>query len=162
LPQPAATEPTKMPAAHPPMETKPNIEPPAPRPAEPPKTRARFAMRPPSQAQNAPGVETATQATGTMSPMLPAHPVAGMESDRPPVYPEVARRRGQQGRVLLQVNVAANGTPLGVTVAQSSGFASLDDAALRAVEQWRFVPATRGGTAVPAIAEVPVRFRLTN
>jgi protein TonB len=97
-----------------------------------------------------------------MSSMLPAHPVAGMESDRPPVYPEVARRRGQQGRVLLQVNVAANGTPLGVTVAQSSGFASLDDAALRAVEQWRFVPATRGGTAVPAVAEVPVRFRLTN
>jgi hypothetical protein len=24
------------------------------------------------------------------------------------------------------------------------------------------VPATRGGTAVPAVAEVPVRFRLTN
>jgi len=94
--------------------------------------------------------------------MLPAHPVTGMESDRPPVYPEVARRRGQQGRVLLQVNVSANGTPVDVTVAQSSGFASLDDAALRAVEQWRFVPATRGGTAVPALAEVPVRFRLTN
>ena len=58
--------------------------------------------------------------------------------------------------------IYANGTPVGVTVAQSSGVASLDDAALRAVEQWRFVPATRGGTAVPAVAEVPVRFRLTN
>jgi protein TonB len=85
-----------------------------------------------------------------------------MESDRPPAYPEQARRRGQQGRVLLQVNVSAEGAPVAVTVAQSSGFASLDDAALRAVRQWRFVPATRGGTPEPAVAEVPVRFRLSD
>jgi hypothetical protein len=30
------------------------------------------------------------------------------------------------------------------------------------VQQWRFVPATRGGTPVPAVAEVPERFRLTD
>jgi periplasmic protein TonB len=161
-PEPAATEPSRAPAEHPAVETKPKIEPPTPRPTEPPKPRARFALRPPSRAADAASGETTTQAAAAIGPMLPAHPVAGMESDRPPVYPEVARRRGQQGRVLLQVNVSANGVPVDVTVAQSSGFASLDDAALRAVEQWRFVPATRGGTAVPAVAEVPVRFRLTN
>jgi len=85
-----------------------------------------------------------------------------MESDRPPVYPEIARRRGQQGRVVLHVNVSAEGMPVTVTVAESSGYTSLDAAALAAVQQWRFVPATRGSTPVPAVAEVPVRFRLTD
>ena len=94
--------------------------------------------------------------------LVPARPVAGMESDRPPVYPEIARRRGEQGRVVLQVNVSAQGLPVAVNVAESSGFPTLDSAALTAVQRWRFVPATRGGTPVPAVAEVPVRFRLTN
>lgn len=85
-----------------------------------------------------------------------------MPSDRPPIYPENARRRGQQGHVVLHVDVSADGVPSAVTVAESSGYASLDAAALTAVQQWRFVPATRGGVPVPAVAEVPVRFRLTD
>ena len=93
-----------------------------------------------------------TPAAVSMAPLTPAHPVAGMESDRPPVYPEIARRRGQQGRVVLHVNVSAEGMPVAVTVAESSGYASLDTAALAAVQQWRFVPATRGGTPVPAVS----------
>jgi periplasmic protein TonB len=161
-PSPTPEQPAEpAPAERPAVVTKPTAEPP-PKPTEPPKPRARFVLRMPSQAPETARGSTAAQSAAAIAPMLPAHPVAGMESDRPPVYPEMARRRGQQGRVLLQVNVSANGTPVGVTIAQSSGVASLDDAALRAVEQWRFVPATRGGTAVPAIAEVPVRFRLTN
>ena len=103
---------------------------------------------------------SATPAAVAIAPLLPGHPVAGMESDRPPVYPETARRRGQQGRVLLQVNVSAEGMPVTVSVAQSSGYPSLDAAALTAVQQWRFVPATRAGAPVAATAEVPVRFRL--
>jgi len=155
-PEPQVAEPS------PPVAPKPKTEPPQPRAVEPPKPRARYVLRPPAQTPDAAAGQTSTQSAAAGAPTLPAHPVAGMESDRPPVYPETARRRGQQGRVLLQVDVSANGTAVGVTVAQSSGFASLDDAALRAVEQWRFVPATRGGAAVPAVAEVPVRFRLTN
>ena len=60
------------------------------------------------------------------------------------------------------MNVSAEGMPVTVAVVETSGFASLDAAAMTAVQQWRFVPATRGGTPVPAIAEVPVRFRLTD
>ena len=63
---------------------------------------------------------------------------------------------------MLRVNVSAEGLPVVVTVAESSGYASLDSAALAAVQQCRFVPASRGGTPVPAVAEVPVRFRLTD
>jgi protein TonB len=52
--------------------------------------------------------------------------------------------------------------PVTLAVVATSGHASLDAAAMTAVQQWRFVPATRGGTPVPAVAEVPVRFRLTD
>lgn len=94
------------------------------------------------------------------SPLIPARPIAGMESDRPPAYPEAARRRGEQGRVMLKVDVSADGSPREVSVSQGSGFAALDAAALGAVKQWRFIPATRGGTPVAAVAQVPIRFRL--
>jgi periplasmic protein TonB len=83
-----------------------------------------------------------------------------MESDRPPVYPESARRRGEQGRVILRVSVAPDGDPTQVVVGHSSGFTSLDDAALDAVRRWRFVPAMQSGHPVQAVAEVPVLFRL--
>ena len=83
-----------------------------------------------------------------------------MATDRPPVYPELARRRGEQGRVLVRVSVGADGAPLSVGIGQSSGHASLDQAALSAVRQWRFVPATQAGRPVPAAAEVPIQFHL--
>jgi protein TonB len=102
-----------------------------------------------------------TEAAPT-EPLIPARPVAGMESGRPPGYPESARRRGEQGRVVLRVDVSADGLPADVTVAEGSGFPNLDAAALGAVRQWRFVPATRGGTPVAATAQVPIRFRLAN
>jgi protein TonB len=139
------------------------VEPPVARPVQPARQHKAVAQHVPS-----PSPATATPAAAgapvvaAIAPLSPARPVAGMETDRPPVYPESARRRGQQGRVLLQVDVSAQGKPVEVSVAQSSGFASLDDAALRAVQQWQFVPATRGGTPVPAVADVPVRFRLTD
>jgi protein TonB len=85
-----------------------------------------------------------------------------MESDRPPVYPESARRRGQQGRVILQVNVSPEGQPVTVSVEESSGVPSLDAAARTAVQRWRFVPATRAGAPVAATAEVPILFRLVD
>jgi protein TonB len=85
-----------------------------------------------------------------------------MEINRAPAYPQSALRRGEQGNVMLRVNVSAGGAPLSVDLAATSGYASLDGAAEAAVGQWRFNPATRGGIPVAAIADVPIRFRLTN
>jgi protein TonB len=64
--------------------------------------------------------------------------------------------------VVLAVVVAADGQPRTVTLHSSSGSPMLDDAALQAVRGWRFVPATRGGHAVEASVEVPVRFSLND
>jgi periplasmic protein TonB len=94
------------------------------------------------------------------APLISPRPLAGMEINRAPTYPETALRRGEQGRVLLRVDVSGDGTPLAVELATTSGHPSLDSAALSAVRQGRFVPATEAGRPVTAVAEVPVRFRL--
>ena len=96
--------------------------------------------------------------SGSAAPdAVPPRPAAG---NPPPAYPLIARRRGQQGRVLLRLEVAADGTASQAAVVRSSGVDALDRAARAAVARWRFQPARRGGRAVAATVEVPVVFRL--
>lgn len=86
---------------------------------------------------------------------------ASPRGDNPkPEYPFVARNRGYQGRVVLQVDVLPDGTAERVELASSSGYDSLDAAAVRTVRQWRFVPARRNGAPVAAAVTVPVLFKL--
>jgi protein TonB len=77
-----------------------------------------------------------------------------------PVYPYSARRQGRQGRVVLRVEVRPDGAAGMVFVDQTSGDASLDEAALAAVRRWRFRPARRNGAPVAANVQVPIRFSL--
>jgi periplasmic protein TonB len=77
-----------------------------------------------------------------------------------PDYPWVARRRGDEGKVMLRVRVSAQGNALAVEVSQSSGAAVLDEAARDAVLRWRFVPARRGSEAIESWVGVPIAFRL--
>ena len=110
----------------------------------------------------APSSDTApAHPAGTQS-LVPPRPVAGVEANHPPAYPQIALQRREQGRVMLSVRVSADGRPLAVDVAKTSGYPILDAAALSAVRQWQFIPATQAGTPVIAIAEVPVRFRIDN
>ena len=77
-----------------------------------------------------------------------------------PGYPAVAIRRGYEGSVLLNVRVLPNGKPEEVTIFRSSGHKVLDNAALKAVKKWKFVPAQRGFKAVSSWVKVPIEFRL--
>lgn len=77
-----------------------------------------------------------------------------------PHYPSLARRRGYEGRVLIQIALRADGRAAHVEVKESSGHRVLDEAALAAVKDWRFLPAHRGGRPVTATVEVPISFRL--
>lgn len=74
----------------------------------------------------------------------------------PPDYPQIARRRGQQGRVLLAVELDHAGVPVEARVKTGSGYGTLDDAALRAVKAWRFDPSAEARRFV----DVPIVFRL--
>jgi protein TonB len=89
----------------------------------------------------------------------PRFDAAYLDNPRP-AYPLMARRRGQEGEVLLEVAVGADGRALRAEVLRSSGFSLLDGAAQRAVSGWRFVPARRGMVTIEATVRVPIRFRL--
>ncbi len=77
-----------------------------------------------------------------------------------PHYPESARRNGLEGRVFIRAQVNASGRVERVSIHRSSGHASLDQAALRAVRRWRFIPRMVNGEPAVASVEVPVNFYL--
>lgn len=78
-----------------------------------------------------------------------------------PPYPAQALARRLAGEVVLRIRVDASGNPLEVTIERSSGYAVLDQAAARFVKaRWHFVPATRDGRAIEALALLPVNFVL--
>ncbi len=77
-----------------------------------------------------------------------------------PSYPAVARRRRQEGTVLLSVRVDASGRPDAVEIRASSGFAALDEVAVEAVRKWEFEPGRLDGAPVASRVEVPIRFQL--
>jgi periplasmic protein TonB len=78
----------------------------------------------------------------------------------PPRYPAAARRRGQQGTVVLSVHVDEQGRVSNLWLFESSGHSSLDTAALQAVKDWIFEPGMQGGSTVAMWVNVPVRFEL--
>jgi periplasmic protein TonB len=79
-----------------------------------------------------------------------------------PTYPAAARRRHQEGLVLISVHVTAQGRAEKVEIKQSSGYPLLDEAALNAVRNWEFIPARIGTIALASEIEVPVRFKLAD
>jgi protein TonB len=105
------------------------------------------------------GAPVAQRADATTAP---AH-VQHVEYARfePPVYPPLSRRLGEQGLVVVRVQIDETGRPVEVTVSVSSGFPRLDEAAIAAVRRARFVPHSEGGRARPAYALVPIRFDLS-
>jgi len=78
----------------------------------------------------------------------------------PPQYPLLARRRGYQGRVLLEVLVRRDGRAGSIRLARSSGYEVLDRAAIKGVRNWLFHPAKRGDELVEMWVEIPIRFQL--
>lgn len=81
-------------------------------------------------------------------------------SNRPPDYPALSRRYQEEGTVILRVLVRSDGAAGQIEIGTSSGYPLLDQAARRAVQRWRFVPATNNGQAVSDWFLLPVRFTL--
>lgn len=85
-----------------------------------------------------------------------------LATNPPPPYPEVARRLGYEGRVVLRVTVSNEGGATDAALLRGSGHAVLDGAARDAVLRWRFEPALRRGRPVEGALDVGIRFRLTD
>ena len=78
----------------------------------------------------------------------------------PPAYPYLARKRAQEGTVILQVLVKRDGRVGDLEIDVSSNFTLLDRAAKTAVQKWSFEPGRRGEERVPMWVRVPVTFKL--
>jgi protein TonB len=76
-----------------------------------------------------------------------------------PRYPVAARRRGEEGRVLLRLTIDEKGKLVNVNVMESSG-TDFTEAAVEAVQRSRFVPAKRNNTPIMSMALLPIRFEL--
>lgn len=129
------------------------------------RTRRRRAGRVP-EADGGPGdapVEVApapppTRPTGPRVPDRRAHLLPDLCDE--PGYPALSRSRGEEGRVVLLVDIGPDGVVTAVEVAVSSGHELLDGAAVKAVLLWRFEPALLDGRAVSDRIRLPVRFEL--
>jgi protein TonB len=77
-----------------------------------------------------------------------------------PLYPLTAVRQGLQGRVLLMVEVQADGRAGRVTIEKSSGHAILDASAMNTVRMWQFIPARKDGVFHAQSIRVPIDFNL--
>ena len=87
---------------------------------------------------------------------------AGYAYNPTPKYPETARREGWEGTVLLRVLVDQDGKSKSIEINRSSGFETLDRAAMQAVKSWRFYPAHYGERRVESWVNVPIVFNLAD
>ncbi len=104
------------------------------------------------------------------APHVPSARDPGPRPDEMPVllntelpfrYPAVLYTRKVQGNVTLSLFIDRDGRVLADSthVAETSGFADLDSAALRGSRDLRFVPAKLHGDAIPISILLPVYFR---
>lgn len=173
-PAPAQEPPPKPVPAPAPKKVAP---PPKPKPtaARTPAKEAAPAETPPPAPASAPQVEAPQAAVASAPPDTPPGPVAAAPAasattparfdaaylnNPSPKYPPLARRMQEEGKVLLRVRVSPAGLPQEVLVHQSSGSERLDEAARKAVSQWRFVPARQGEASIESWVIVPIVFKL--
>lgn len=76
-----------------------------------------------------------------------------------PKYPKDAAAQGINGKVVLIVDVAADGSVSKAVVERATPDGVFDAAALESVKKWKFTPAMKNGKAVASKVRVPVEFR---
>jgi len=90
------------------------------------------------------------------------HPAVPIEGQDPIPYPAELFSARVEGEVMLYLWVDSTGAVIrdSTRVAESSGQAAFDAAALQAAPTLRFEPARRGDTLVAAPIQVPIHFTL--
>lgn len=109
-----------------------------------------------------PALPLATVAPETTPNVVPPRSDAAHLNNPPPTYPPVSRRIGEAGQVMLEVHIQPDGSVGEIRVKRSSGFDRLDEAAIRAVRHWRYLPARRGDQAIAWWYLQPIIFSLNS
>lgn len=98
--------------------------------------------------------------SGSLSAIPITYAIPIYKSNISPLYPLLARKRGYQGTVLLEVLVSKDGKAASIQLSRSSGYKILDRAAIKGVRAWIFYPAKRGDELVEMWVKIPIRFTL--
>jgi protein TonB len=166
-----------------------NLMPPPPPPPSaeepPPPPQTKIVAPPPLVQVPLPPISTVATTPDIVPPAPPAPPVAvsappapaaaamgssvvqggdlgaQMVAGKPPRYPVESRRKREQGTVVLALTLGVDGAVESLSIAQSSGFPRLDNAARDAVRGWRWKPVMRDGQAVrvKGVVEIPFILR---
>ncbi|HQT77440.1 MAG: hypothetical protein B7Z80_14960 [Rhodospirillales bacterium 20-64-7] len=147
-PLPAVTAPAQPAAAKAAPKADPTQPTPAPAQPKPP-------VQPKAPVFDLAGNNSDYNAIAFGSRIVPAAPDSRYHNN-PPRYPAEAAMRGEHGAVMLLIHVSAAGVATGADIMQTSGYASLDSAAIAAVRTWHFHPAMEDGKTVPF--DIPFRF----
>jgi len=87
---------------------------------------------------------------------------AKTQSQCSPLYPRISRRRGEEGIVILSIDVSTFGQGSNIQIVHSSGHSRLDKAAIKAIEKAQFSPAIRFGKPHASTLIQTFNFRLTD
>jgi protein TonB len=109
----------------------------------------------------------------------PLHPASTLSSSQPgtspaaatkaaplysknpaPDYPATALRYGWEGEVWLRVVVGSSGMVDKITIEQSSNYLVLDQAAVKTVRKWKFIPAKIGNLSTKGSIRIPILFKI--
>jgi TonB family protein len=112
-----------------------------------------------------PGASAAQAGPGTASSPPGAYRIGGgvsaphVVSKSEPEYSEEAREARLEGTVTLSLVVDASGVPRNLRVLKGLGL-GLDEKALKAVAEWRFLAGKKEGNPVPILATIQINFQL--
>jgi protein TonB len=172
-----------IPSPQPKEEAKPETPPPPPKPKPkppkkpqsqqlvakaPPLTESEpVALPPPPAPEPEAEPEPEPVVEAAPAPQMPAGPVS-LSSElsvacphlNAPTYPALSKRLGEEGKLVLRVELDEKGYVNVAHVVNSSGFKRLDEAAMAAVKTWRCTPTVRNGQPVRAVALQPFNFVL--
>lgn len=114
-----------------------------------------------------PTAQSTAQASAAVSHVASQATAKLLQTARPdyahspkPAYPLALRDLGVTGVVWLRVWVDNTGRPREIELARGSGYRLFDEAALRAVQHWRFVPAKNEQQSLASWVEFAVRFEI--
>ena len=121
----------------------------------------------PTRAEAAPVATAAPTAPAAPSPTPPApstpRTVSSVEYIKAPqlIYPNLSRRLGESGTVVLRILINEKGLPEQILVHKSTGYRNLDEAGRQAAQRALFKPMIENGKPVPVYVLVPLTFQLS-
>ena len=108
----------------------------------------------PEQVESKEQIGTIIEDKGVITDARPANGIVAS-------YPRISQRRGEEGTVVLSIQVMQNGRAGKVSIIESSGSKRLDEAAIKAAKKSTYKPAEQFGRPIESTLIQPLTFKLT-